>query len=298
MCDFIALYQEEFSVYRMCVVLGVSRSAYHSYINGQTYQSSTDRLALSLQIQEIFEFHKKRYGSRRILEELLAEDYSVGLYQVRSIMRVADLKAIQPRQFVHKTMQSHPHLRRSPNLLLLGANLAQAPRQVLVGDITYLAQVTEGWLYLAVWMDLFSRRILAWKADEHMEESLVIDPLKQIIAQQEVSVGLIVHSDGGGQYSSIAFRALLKRNEFLQSMTRKDNHYDNAFAESLFSRMKTELAEEGIFQGIQEAKTKIFDYIDAYYNTIRRHSTLTYMSPINFEWKYYLDQGNEKKKTI
>lgn len=285
MYRFIVLYQEEFSVQRMCAVFGISRSAYYAYRGGQSYQFSETKQHLSTRIKAIFEEHKKRYGSRRILAELLAENYSVGLYQVRSLMREQGLVALQPRQFVPKTTQSHPHLRRSPNLLLKAENLPSAPRQVVVGDITYLASQENPWLYLAVWMDLFSRRILGWKVDENMGELLVIDALKQVIRQRETSEGLIVHSDGGGQYGSLRFRALLDRHSFGQSMTRKDNHYDNAFIESLFSRLKTELAEEGIFKNLREAKVKLFDYIETYYNTLRRHSSLGYLSPRQFEQK-------------
>ena len=141
-------------------------------------------------------------------------------------------------------------MRRSPNLLLEEENLPTAPNQVIVGDITYLP-TEEGsskkWLYLAIWMDLYSRKIVGWCVDEHMDETLVIRAFKMMIQNRNPPKGLIVHSGGGSQYGANNFRKILKDNEFRQSMTRKDNHYDNAHAESLFSRFKAEVLNEGLF---------------------------------------------------
>jgi putative transposase len=142
---------------------------------------------------------------------------------------------------VPKTTQSHPHLRRSENLLLEAKNLPFAPNQAIVGDITYLPNQEAGyekWLYLATWLDLKSHRVVGWQVDRHMEEYLVINALQKVIRARQPKKGFIVHSDGGAQYGSTAFRALLKVHEYRQSMARKDNHYDNAQAESLFSRFK------------------------------------------------------------
>ena len=188
-------------------------------------------------------------------------------------------------------------MRRNENLLLDLSNLPVAPNEVWVGDITYLPSSEEGieyWLYLAVWMDLFSRKIVGWCVDEHMDESLVIRALKQGIRNRQPEKGLIIHSAGGGQYGSNHFRALLNRNQFRQSMTRKDNHYDNANIESLFSRFKTEVLLIESFSGVKDAHLKIFDYIEAYYNTIRKHSALGYKSPNQFEERYWMDFWKSK----
>jgi len=196
------------------------------------------------------------------------------------------LKAIRPKSFVPKTTQSHPHLKRRPNLLLIPDNQPIRPNQVIVGDITYLLNKSKSegkWLYLAVWLDLFSRRIVGWHLDCHMEDTLIINAFKKVVHLRQNIKQLIVHSDGGSQYSSMAFRKLLTLNDCRQSMTRKDNHYDNATAESLFSRFKTELLNDNDFYGLQDAKIKTFEYIDGYYNTIRRHSSIGYLSPIQFE---------------
>ena len=287
MYQFIASQKEDYSVERMCKLLGVSRTSFYDYFGGKSYQISDNKALLSKEIKEIFTFHKRRYGSRRILEEMRDKDYKIGIYQVRSIMQSQGLFAIQPKSFVPKTTVNDTSLFRSPNLLLMTSNLPTGVRQVIVGDITYLRckeNGVESWLFLAVWMDLFSRRILAWCVDENMEASLVIRPMKKLILSHEVNKGFLVHTDGGTQYKSIEFRALLNRHQFRQSMTRKDNHYDNAYAESLFSRFKTELMDEyPFFEGLEQAKSATFEFIDGYYNTIRKHSAIEYKSPIQYE---------------
>jgi transposase InsO family protein len=284
------LLKEEFRVTKLCEVLAVSRSAYYAYLSGATYSLSDQKTEISEAVKEVFGEHKKRYGWRRIQAELADQNLRVGRHQIRSRMKEQNLIAIQPKSFVPKTTQSHPHLRRSPNLLLQPSNLPIAPRQVIVGDITYLPNEEEGygkWLYLAVWLDLYSRRIVGWHLDRHMEESLVINALKQVLKEQQCGKNLIVHSDGGGQYGANDFRALLQLNGFRQSMTRKDNHYDNAHAESLFSRFKAELLDGGIFHGWQDACDRTFEYIEGYYNTRRRHSSIEYLSPAQYEQRFW-----------
>lgn len=281
----------------MCKALSASRSAYYAFVEGSTYGESKERAILLKEVKDIFDKHKRRYGSRRIREELRDKGYGIGIYQVKGLMRAQDLKAIQPKSFVPRTTQSHPGMRRSPNLLLEAENLPTAPGQVAVGDITYLPSVEYGyehWLYLAVWMDLYSRKIVGWCVDEHMEESLVIRPMQQLVRNTQPENGLIVHSDGGGQYGSNNFRDLLDRHQFRQSMTRKDNHYDNAFAESLFSRFKAELLDGDVFHGLADAQSKIFEYIEGYYNSVRKHSSIGYLSPNQFEVRFLEAQGERK----
>ena len=220
----------------------------------------------------------------------MRDGWLVGRHQIRSRMEEQNLKAIQPKSYVPKTTQSHPHLRRSPNLLLLAENLPTKPNEVIVGDITYLPNEEKGedkWLYLATWLDLYSHRIVGWHIDRHMEESLVIEATKQVIDFRQPEKNFLVHSDGGGQYGAIKFRELLKLHGFRQSMTRRDNHYDNAHAESLFSRFKAELLDGGIFRGLDDAYYRTFEYIEGYYNTIRRHSSIGYLSPANYEQEFW-----------
>lgn len=278
-----------YGVRLLCTYLGVSKSGYYRYINGQSYSPSIEKVDLLSKVAAIFKIHKKRYGARRIQAVLEDEGINIGIYRVRSLMREQGLIALQPKKFVPRTTQSDPSLIRSPNLLLDENNLPRAPDRVLVGDITYLPAVEQGqkrWYYLAIWMDLFTRKLVGWQLDRSMGEGLVIKALESAIQRQELQQGLIVHSDGGGQYASNNFRALLDLHSFRQSMTRKDNHYDNAFSESLFSRLKTEL-EHLNFTSLQQAQLTIFEYIETYYNTIRKHSSIGYKSPTQFEQLFW-----------
>ena len=284
----------EHSVFNLCRVLEISRSAYYAYRGGSTYVLQGQKQSIADAVRQVFEAHKRRYGSRRIREELLDKGWRVGRYQVAQRMKEQGLLAIQPKSFVPKTTQTHPHLRRSTNLLLEADNQALAPNEVIVGDITYLPNERAGsnkWLYLAVWLDLFSRRIVGWQVDDNMEEQLVITAFRQVLRHRAVAPGSIVHSDGGGQYGSNAFRDLLAAHELRQSMTRKDNHYDNAHAESLFSRFKAELLTDTKFYGLEDAYYQCFEYIEGYYNTIRKHSSIGYLSPVQFEQQFWAKHG-------
>ena len=281
-----------FPIKVLCKVLGITRSAYYCFLKGSTYQVSFDKQILLNEVKIIFDKHRKRYGSRRIREELQDNGYKVGKYRVSSLMKEQGLVAIQPKSFVPKTTQSHPHLNRCPNLLLNEASIPQAPNKLIVGDITYLPSEERGykvWLYMATWMDFYTRKIVGWRVDDNMEEQLVIESLKKVIRSQQPAKGFIVHSDGGGQYASKAFKKLIATNKFTQSMTRKDNHYDNAHAESLFSRFKAELLNGGVFYGLEDAQSRTFEYIEGYYNTVRKHSSISYLSPNQFEERYWTD---------
>jgi len=240
--------------------------------------------------RRVFEFHKRRYGSRRIQSELQDQGYDIGRHQISQRMKELGLIAIQPKSYVPKTTQSHPHLKRMPNLLLEFDNQPTAPDQVFVGDITYLPNEEQGfdkWLYLMVWMDLFTRLIVGWQIERHMEESLVLKATRQLIRRRQPDAGTILHTDGGGQFGGHGFRGLLEVHNFRQSMTRKDNHYDNAFIESLFSRFKAEELDGGVFYGYDDAYYRTFEFIEGYYNTIRKHSALGQISPMQFEERFW-----------
>jgi len=258
-------------------------------VNGESYVLKAEKAHIAGAVKRVFDFHGRRYGWRRIKEDLKGEGVEAGRHQIRQRMREQGLIAIQPKSFVPKTTQGRPGMGRSPNLLLEESNLPTAPGQVVVGDITYLPNKEKGqgkWLYLAVWMDLFSRRVPGWQIERHMEECLVQGALDKAIGAVRPGKGLIVHSDGGGQYGGNGFRGLLKSHGYRQSMTRRDNHYDNAFAESLFSRFKAELLDGDVFYGLEDARSKSFCFIDGYYNTIRRHSSIGYISPLEFEMRF------------
>lgn len=266
----------------LCRVLGVSRSAYYEHLGVMADGPPPGKAALAKELGQLFARHKRRYGSRRLQSALRDMGHPTGRHRVRSLMRTLSLKAIQPKSFVPRTTQTDPSKARSPNLLLeMGP--PEGPNRVVVGDITYLP-CEEGWLYLAAWMDLYSRYIGGWQLDDHMEASLVVGAFNKMLDRRRPPAGLVAHSDGGSQYSSSALRGLLAGGGYRQSMTRKDNHYDNAFMESLFSRLKAELLEDcPVFKSKEEARLKVFEYIDGYYNTQRKHSSLGYLSPAEFE---------------
>ncbi|HMR20433.1 MAG TPA: IS3 family transposase, partial [Sphingobacterium sp.] len=167
--------------------------------------------------------------------------------------------------------------------LLLDQPFAARINEVWVGDITYIPLKGSNWAYLAVWMDLYSRRIVGWALADHMREELVIEALKIALNQRPARRHMIIHTDRGGQYAGNIFRKILTGNRLLQSMSRSDNPYDNAFMESCFSRFKCELLEDGVFETLEDARTEIFEYIEMYYNPERLHSSLGYVSPGNFE---------------
>jgi len=261
----------------LCRALGVSRSGYYAWKERPARQDQ-----LAQQVEEVFWQNSRRYGSRRITAEL-REQTVIGRHRVRWLMREQGLRAIQPRRFVPRTTDSRHGQRMSPNLLVEREIIVDRPRQVIVGDITYLPLQNGQWAYLATWMDLFSRKILGWQIASSMTAELVIEALKKAIIREHLPAGLIVHSDRGGQYVDAELRNLLKQHGFEQSMTRADETYDNVYAESLFSRYKTELLEDGAFANLEQARSETFAYIEGYYNRTRRHSGLGYLSPENFE---------------
>ena len=238
------------------------------------------------QVIHTFKEHKRRYGSRRIVSTLQAEGESVTRYKVGKVLKKYGLKAIQPRSFVPKTTDSRHLWPISPNLLL-DRSLPKKPDEVWVGDITYIPLRSGQWAYMAVWMDLFSRKIIGWNIDDNMQESLIIKALKKALMKRKRPKELIIHSDRGGQYAGKQFRVLVHKNEIIQSMSRADNPYDNAFMESYFSRFKAELLQDSVFENLEDARIETFEYIEMYYNTKRIHSSLNYQSPEAYEKKYH-----------
>jgi transposase InsO family protein len=236
-------------------------------------------------IIDTFREHKRRYGSRRISKSLGNKGEKASRYKVSKTLRQYGLKAIQPRSFVPKTTNSRHTYQISPNLLLDRPKPGK-PNEIWVGDITFIPLSGGNWCYLSVFMDLFSRRIVGWQLDDNMKETLVTATLNNAIGSRKIDKDLIIHSDRGGQYGGKMFRAIIKKRKMLQSMSRADNPYDNAFMESCFSRFKAELLQDGIFETIEDAQTEIFEYIEMYYNTLRLHSSLDYQSPDEYEKQF------------
>ncbi len=271
----------------------VSVSAYHAFAVGKTYVLSEQKAAVAKQVEAVFYQHRRRYGARRIAAELKAQGSRVGRFQVRSLMRKQKLRAIALRSFVPQTTDSRHTTQPSPNLLLDKENAAQKPGEVIVGDITYLPMRAGRWSYLATWQDKFTKRIVGWAVEDRMTEDLIIKAFARASGRGRVKAKTIVHTDQGSQYVSKNFRALLKAHQCRQSMSRRANCWDNAQAESLFSRYKAELLEDGLFEDTHQARSETFSYIEGYYNRVRRHSALGYKSPDEFTQEC---DSNTKKK--
>ncbi|MCP4903070.1 MAG: IS3 family transposase [bacterium] len=274
------LQEEGFPVRASCDSLGASRSGYYAWKQGRRSSRAEDDRRLMPQVRAVFREHKRRYGARRIARELSSHGTPCGTRRVGRLMREMGLEAIQPRSFRPRTTESRHRLGYSPNLLL-NAPLPADVNRVWVGDITYVPLAENGFLYLALLMDLYSRRIVGWELDANMKESLVLSALRFAITGRQPSPGLIHHTDRGGQYAGSDYRRVLARARMLQSMSRADDCYDNAFMESCFGTIKRELEMER-YQSEAIARKEIFDYI-RYYNTRRLHSSLGYLTPVEFE---------------
>jgi transposase InsO family protein len=276
----------------------VSKSAYLDYRKGASYVVSARKTALGQRVKAVFYRHRRRYGARRITAELKAEGISAGRHLVRSQMQRLGLRAIQPRSFVPRTTDSRHGVEPSANLLLNEMNAPHEPREVVVGDITYLPLQTGKWAYLASWQDKFSKRIVGWAVEERMTEGLVIKALEKAVRSGSVTSGTIIHTDQGSQYVAANFRALLQAHGCRQSMSRRANCYDNAQAESFFSRYKAELLEGGAFESVSQARSETFSYIEGYYNRVRRHSALGYKSPEEFEREIEIKKKEKSNERV
>jgi transposase InsO family protein len=277
---------DRYPIERLCQCLNVSKSAFYAYRVGQTYQPSEQQRKLTQAVKELFYDHERRYGSRRLVLDLQEQGFEVGRHQLRKLMRDNQLQAIQPRSFVPRTTNSNHAGPYSPNLLL-DRPAPTRPGEVLVGDITYLALQGGEWAYMAGWLDLFSRKVSGWSVDERMEEGLIHNALHKAMGHNQLGKGSIIHSDRGGQYVGNEFRKTLRLHGFEQSMARADEVYDNAFIESYWSRLKAELVYQRVFRSVADAREQLFEYIELYYNRRRRHSSLGYVSPLQFEEEYY-----------
>jgi transposase InsO family protein len=263
---------------RICLTLEVPRSSYYHAAEPTPTQLSDQQIGEV--IEEIFKRHRRRYGYRRIWEDLAENNIVCAADRVRRIMRERGLRAIQPKTYVPKTSDGRAD-KPSPNLLL-DQPLPAQPDQVWAGDITFIP-TSAGWLYLAVIIDLCSRKIVGWALADHLRSELVIDALQQALGSRSTAQKPIFHSDRGSQYGSTAYRQLLSQAGMRQSMSARANPYHNAWTESFMGTLKSEMLEGGCFLNDQDARIEIFSYIESYYNTHRRHSSLGYKTPAQFE---------------
>jgi len=269
-----------FSVSAMCHVLGVARSGYYAWKRRRESPLDEENRRLDADIQRLYDFHKSRYGAPRLALDLRAEGWQASRRRVAKRMRPRGLRAKAARKYKATTQSKH-NLPVAPNRLEQDFTAAEANRK-WVADITYI-WTEEGWLYLAVVPDLYSRAVVGWAMAGRMTRDLVIAALTMAVWRRRPGQGLIVHSDRGSQYASGDYQEALETQGFLCSMSKKGDCYDNAAMESFFHSLKVEQVNGCRYQTREEARADVFEYIEAYYNPIRRHSTLNYLSPRDFE---------------
>lgn len=268
------------SVQEICDCLQIPRSTFYEHRSQKTTARGERASQLTPKVMDIFWKHRRRYGTRRITEELADGGIVVSRRRVAKIMKTQGLQAIQPKSFQPKTTESRHRLGYSPNLLLEDFSLAGV-NQLWVADITYVPLHGKRFAYLAMLMDRYSRRLIGWRLDDTMTESLVLGSLRSAIQLRRPPCRLIHHSDRGGQYAGNRFRATLRRAGMRQSMSRAGDCYDNAFMESCFATIKTEL-EMTEYENTAHAERDLSEYF-AYYNCERKHSSLGYQTPRQFE---------------
>jgi putative transposase len=277
---FIRAEKANFKVTTMCRVLDVSRAGFYAWCKRpESKRASSDRELLA-RIRAVHEESRRTYGSPRVHATLVAEGTRVGQHKVARLMRADGLQARRKRRFV-RTTDSHHNLPVAENVLNRQFTPTE-PNKVWATDITFI-WTKEGWLYLAIVIDLFSRLVVGWSMSERIDKQLVLSALDMARARRSPLAGLLHHSDQGSQYASGDYRKALEMGLMICSMSRKGNCWDNAVAESFFSTLKMELVYRTDFAMREEARAAIFEYIEVFYNRERRHSSLRYLSPEDFE---------------
>jgi putative transposase len=265
------------SIRQVCTTLGTARSSF--YHSAQPTPTQTSDTVLGHQLETIFQHHRRRYGYRRLRQVLADQGVTCAPARIRRLMAQRGLRALQPRNYWPKTSDGRAD-QPSPNLLE-GQPLPSAPDRAWAGDITYIP-TSQGWLYLAVVIDLCSRRVIGWSLADHLRADLVVDALQQALQTRPVHA-TIFHSDRGSQYGSARFRQVLTQAGLRQSMSARANPYHNAWTESFIGTLKHEMLQGGCFEDSTDARTELFEYIEGYYNTDRKHSSLNYQTPRQFE---------------
>jgi putative transposase len=277
---FIATQEVAFPVQAMCQLLGVSRSGYYAWKARPRSEADAATATLAAEIAAVHQRSRGIYGSPRIHRELRAKGVRVGRKRVERLMRENGLQGAQKRRFRCTTTDSRHTYPVAPNRLNRDFNPPRANR-IWAGDVTYVS-TAEGWLYLAVILDLFSRRVVGWSVSAINDARLAQEALREALQARRPQPGLLHHTDRGSPYASLAYTTLIRHHGMVASMSRAGDCYDNAVVESFFGTLKSELIRRHVYPSHREATAAIADYID-FYNTQRRHSSLEYISPIEFE---------------
>jgi putative transposase len=277
---FIYGHREEHQIGKMCKTLEVSRSGYHKYIHQKMNGRRLENLRITEMIKRIFKKSHERYGCLKIRKELFCQGYIINKKRIARIMRINGFRAKSRRKYKVTTKSGNNEI-FADNKVNQQFQVSR-PNKIWVSDITYV-WTQEGWLYLAIILDLFSRMIVGWSMSKDINAKLVVDAIEQAFRNREVEAGLIFHSDRGSQYTSKEVQKILSMHGCDQSMSAKGNCYDNAVAESFFHTIKVELIYSEKYLTRQSAVSSIFEYIEIFYNRERRHATLNYFSPAEFE---------------
>jgi len=274
--------QADHKIATMCRVLGVSRSGYYAWLKRAPSARCEEDERLKVRIDEIHEQSRGTYGVPRIYIELKDDDERVGRKRIARLMRDLGLRGVCRRRFV-KTTQRDESNRPAPDLVERNFS-ASKPNELWVADATYIP-TWEGFLFLAVVLDVFSRRIVGWAMANHLRTELMLDALTMAVDQRHPE-GVIHHSDQGSQYTSIAFGNRSREMGVQISMGSVGDCYDNAMAESFFATLECELIDRTVFHTRKEGQLEVFDFIEAFYNRKRRHSSIDYLSPVTFEHRF------------
>jgi transposase InsO family protein len=264
----------------MCRQLQVSRSGFYAWRHHRPSKRFLQDQALSVEVAAVHQRSRRRYGSPRVHAVLKAQGLCHGRKRIARLMRLQGLRARPTRQFTHTTQSKHS-LPVAKNVLARRFT-TNAPNEAWVSDITYIP-TGEGWLFLVAIIDLFSRRVVAWETSDTLDAQFCRDALQTAFQKRRPAPGLVFHSDRGCQYASLEFRQFLVMHEAVLSMSRLADCWDNAVAESFWSTLKAELVELTRFDTRAQAHTAIEEYIEAFYNPVRLHSRLNYVSPVHFE---------------
>jgi putative transposase len=277
---FIAKHRGVWPVRWMCEALGVSCSGFHAWLARPPSRRARADEEIGARVRASFLASDRTYGARRVWQDVLADGISCGLHKVERLMRAEALRARPRRRGLPKD-EGERRMAPSPNLLERQFT-AERPNQKWIADFTYV-WTAEGWLYVAAVVDLFSRRVVGWSMSAGMTAQLVTDALVMAIWRRGRPDALLHHSDQGSQYTSEPFQRLMADNGITCSMSRTGNVWDNAAMESFFSSLKTERTARKSYRTRDQARADVFDYIERFYNARRRHSTLGYLSPVEFE---------------
>ena len=272
--------REEFPVVLMSRVLAVSRAGFYAWLKREPSGQAERRAALSTRLEQTYHRYKRRYGAPRLTRELNAQGVSCSENYVAKLLRARSLRALNGRRFHYQ--------RPAPSTLPVRKNLlardfsSAGPNRKWVSDITYIP-IGRSWAYLAVVLDLYSRKVVGWALDTHMRETLILEALSMAMGQRRVTPGLLLHSDQGVQYRANEYQQTLHDLGITASMSRKGNCWDNAVMEAFFARLKVELIYPENYRSVEHLRSGLFEYIEIFYNRQRRHSALGYDNPAHFE---------------